>query len=187
MITFNEWQGSEAVLGSTAYTLMDPFNPAQHETGKVMSVMQENLFHFISNRPEQYLINDYFFVLEGKDVVSVHAEETNTSDGFDVHIGTPSMKYTQGFGYDKDHIIQLATMTLPRARKSYGENVVLGDPQTYEVVISRDITASGDPFTYKDNIYATKQTSGTSFFYFSHYAMSYLSKSDGVSAFSKSF
>lgn len=49
------------------------------------------------------------------------------------------------------------------------------------MVISRDVTESGDPFTYKDVIYATKQTSSTSFYYFSHMAMAYINKANGVS------
>lgn len=36
------------------------------------------------------------------------------------------MKYMQDFGYDKDHIIQLATITLPRAAREYGNGVLLG-------------------------------------------------------------
>lgn len=95
-------------------------------------------------------------MLDGAEVVSAHTEKTDTSDGLGVHYGIPSMKYMQGFGYDRDHIIQVATMTLPRARREYGNGVLLGEPQTYEVVLSRDVTASGDPFTYRDRIYATK-------------------------------
>lgn len=48
------------------------------------------------------------------------------------------------------------------------------------MVISRDVTESGDPFTYKDVIYATKQTSSTSFYYFSHMAMAYINKANGT-------
>lgn len=59
-------------------------------------------------------------------MLSVHAQEENTTDGLDVHIGTPTMKYMQDFGYDKDHIIQLATITLPRAAREYGNGVLLG-------------------------------------------------------------
>ena len=67
--------------------------------------MQKDRFHMITNRPEKYYVNDYFFELNDAEVVSVHSEELDTTDGFDVHIGLPTVKYMQGFGYDKDHII----------------------------------------------------------------------------------
>ena len=55
--------------------------------------MQDDRFHFVSNQPSQYEINDYFFVLDGAEVVSAHTEKTDTSDGLGVHYGIPSMKY----------------------------------------------------------------------------------------------
>ena len=181
IITFNQWQGATATLGTTAYTMMEPYDPEQHDNNRHLAVMQDNRFHFVSNLVTKYQVNDTFFELDGATVLSVHAQEENTTDNVDVHIGTPTHKYMQDFGYDKDHIIQLATITLPRGRREYGNGVILGAKQTYEVVISRDITESGDPFTYKDNIYATKQTSSTSFYYFSHFSMAYINKADGVS------
>lgn len=46
-------------------------------------------------------------------------------------------------------------------------------------MISRSITETGTPFTFLDRKYATKQTSGDEFIYFTEFGMSYIEQSDG--------
>lgn len=49
VITFNQWEGATATLGTKAYTMMDPYDPEQHGADRHLSLMQDNRFHFISN------------------------------------------------------------------------------------------------------------------------------------------
>lgn len=114
-------------------------------------------------------------------VEAIHSDEFNTADKSNVHLGKPTRKYYQDFGYDESNIIQLATITVPRSERELGGTALLGEPQTYNVVISRSITEVGDPFTYKDIMYATEEESGRDFFFYSHMKMSYTESRSGVS------
>ena len=133
------------------------------------------------NNPSQLQSTDYFFVLDDGELQSVHSDELNTADKSNVHLGLPSRKYYQGFGYDENHIIQLATVTIPRSERELGGSAFLNDATTYNVIVSRSLTDVGDPFTYTDVLYATKETSGRDFYFYSHFKMSYEETSSGVS------
>lgn len=82
---------------------------------------------------------------------TVYSDITNTANKANIHLGVPTRKYAQGYGYDKSQIIQLATITVPRGEKELGGVVTLGEPTTYQVIVSRAVTDLGKPFTYLDN------------------------------------
>ena len=81
--------------------------------------------------------------MNGSEVDSVYSDVLNTANEANIHLGIPTRKHTQGFGYDSNHIVQLATITVPRGEKELGGNTTLGQPQTYQAVISRSITETG--------------------------------------------
>ena len=47
-------------------------------------------------------------------------------------------------------------MTLGRGDKELGGVVTLGEQTTYDVLISRSLTNTGQPFVYQDTVHATK-------------------------------
>lgn len=57
---------------------------------------------------------------------NVYSDVLNTENEAKVHLGIPTRKYAQGFGYDENHIIQLATITIPRGEKELGALATLG-------------------------------------------------------------
>jgi len=148
VVTFNEWKGKLANLATIAYTMTTPYDPEVIDDFQRLTVMQDGRFHMVSNQPSKLQTTDYFFILDGEEVTSVYSDVLNTENEAKVHLGIPTRKYAQGFGYDADHIIQLATITVPRGDKELGGQVTLGEHQTYQVVISRSMTEAGTPFTY---------------------------------------
>ena len=182
VVTFNKWRGQKATLGSTAYTLNDAYDPDTYEDFQNLTLMQNNRFHFVTNSPNKLESIDYFFSLTSEaKVTSIHTDVLNTANDENILFGIPTRKYMQGFGYDEDHVIQLATITIPRGDKELGGVVTLGQPQTYQVVVSRSITNIGTPLTFMDRLYGTKQTSGDEFYYYSHFAISQIVQTSGVS------
>ena len=109
----------------------------------------------------------------------------NTANDANVHYGLPTRKYVQGEGYDNNHIIQLATYTIPRTEAELGGVLILGQPQTYQLIISRSTTDSPYPFQYTDRYYGTKQPSGEDYLYYSHYKLGYVGSDDGTSKLSE--
>ena len=169
-------------MNPIAYILNEPFDEEVYDTFGHLSLFQNDRFHFINNNPSKLQSTDYFFTLSGKDVLSVYTDVLNTANEANIHLGVPTRKYAQGFGYDSSHVIQLATITIPRGEKELGGNTTLGQPQTYQAIISRSITETGTPFTFLDRKYATMQTSQEDYIYFTEFGMSYIEKADGVSA-----
>ena len=39
------------------------------------------------------------------EVDSIYTEVLNTANEANIHLGIPTRKHTQGFGYDSDHIV----------------------------------------------------------------------------------
>ena len=113
--------------------------------------------------------------------LTIYSEDLKTVNDVNVHFGSPTRKYAQGEGYDSDNIIQIATITIPRGEKELGGGVTLGEPWTYQAVISRSLTGAGTPFTFIDRIYGSKQDGDDDFYYWSHFAMAYAENENGVS------
>ena len=84
-------------------------------------------------------------------------------------------------------MIQVGALTLARGDKELGGTVTLGEDTTYEVILSRSLTNTGEPFVYQDSIYGAEQQSTSSYFYFQDFAMSQLFGDDGVSQSMSSF
>jgi hypothetical protein len=90
--------------------------------------MQDGRFHMVSNQSSKLQVTDYFFVLDSAgEVAGIYSDVLNTANDAEVHLGIPTRKYAQGFGFDSDHIIQLATITIPRGDKEIGGQTTLGE------------------------------------------------------------
>lgn len=107
VLTFHDWAagGKTAQLNDIAYTIIEPFDLDNYDTFGHLSLYQDNRFHFISNNPSQLQATDYFVTLSGSDVLSVYSDSLNTANEANIHLGIPTRKYAQGFGYDSSHII----------------------------------------------------------------------------------
>ena len=75
----------------------------------------------------------------------------------------------------------MGVITLPRGDKSLGGAVTLGQDTPYEVIISRSITNTGEPFVYQDSIYGAEQQSTSRYFYFRDFTISQKIGDNGVS------
>ena len=163
----------------------EPFEKAAITSFSKVSLWYKNTFTTIINNPSRLQSTDYFIHLNKEDnsLNRVYTDVLNTANKANIHLGTPTRKYAAGYGYDDAQIIQLATITVPRGEKELGGVVTLGEPRTYQVIITRAITDLGTPFTYLEKQYATKQVSPSDYYYYTDFTMSYLNNADGVSFF----
>ena len=77
----------------------------------------------------------------------------------------------------------MGVLTLPRGDKELGGTVTLGDNTTYEVVISRSLTNTGEPFVFQDTIYGARQSdsSADSYYFMRDFTISQVVGDNGVS------
>lgn len=105
VITFNKWTGSGAELGSIEYTIREEYDDDLSIDFNNISLFQENRFAWIVNNPSELQSTDYIFSLNDGVVESIHSDELNTADNTSVHLGKPTRKRYQDFGYDESNII----------------------------------------------------------------------------------
>lgn len=153
VVTFNTWEGKSATLATISHTIKEKFETASIDDFSKISLWYKDTFHTIVNNPNKLQSTDFFFELntDTRALKTVFSDITNTANKANIHLGVPTRKYAQGYGYDDSHIIQLATITIPRGEKELGGVVTLGEPTTYQVIVSRAMTDLGKPFTYLDN------------------------------------
>jgi len=183
VVTFNTWKGKSATLATISHTINEKFETASIDDFAKLSLWYKDTFHTIVNNPNKLQSTDFFFALDSstRALKTVYSDITNTANKANIHLGVPTRKYAQGYGYDDSQIIQLATITIPRGEKELGGVVTLGEPTTYQVIVSRAMTDLGKPFTYLDNQYATIQQGKNDYYYYTQMIMSYYDNTAGVS------
>lgn len=74
-------------------------------------------------------------------------------------------------------------ISIPRGEKEFGGVTTLGQPTTYMTVWSSAIGDSYTPFSIESRGYGYEQDSTLKYYYWSHFALSYRTNSQGVSLF----
>lgn len=96
VVTFHKWQAGskKAELNSIAYTIHESYDEEIFDTFGELSLYQSNRFHFISNNPSKLQSTDYFFIMNGDEVLSVYTDVLNTANAANIYLGIPTRKYT---------------------------------------------------------------------------------------------
>ena len=175
---------SVSQVSTEAYYLRERYDAEHFSDFSKWAIVQDGLLHLVVTHAQFAAVTDYFFTYDKATGVITNAYSQtvdSTDDTATIKVEQPNIRYMQAEGYDSNHIIQLATMQIPKGEKELGEPVTLGRPQIYQVIISRTLSQSGTPLTIQDTYYATKQGEGYDFNFYSHMAMSYVENSQGVS------
>ena len=92
-------------------------------------------------------VYDYAFMLNDDIIGNVYKDEFKSENKAGILKAQPTRKLNQGIGYDKNNIIQLMTLSIPRGEKEFGGPVTLGQPTTYMSIFSVKLGTSSTPFS----------------------------------------
>ena len=87
------------------YTIREVYDESLNIDFNNLCLFQNDRFSWIVNEPSKLQATDYIFSLTDGEVTAIHSDELNTADKANVHLGLPTRKYYQDFGYDDSHII----------------------------------------------------------------------------------
>ena len=136
----------------------------------------------IGSKPDKETIYNFWVILDESTpgrISEFWKSELETDGGY--FKGQPTRLYNIGYGYDTDNVLMLASLTYPKGQPEFGGITVLGAATNYMTIISRTFDNTGLPFSFQDKMYAVQQVSPGSFYYYTHFHLSYLTNLAGVS------
>lgn len=87
------------------HTISEPYDEDDHDYFGRLSIFETDRFSLIVNNPNNLQSTDYFFTLSDGNVTRVDTDRMTTVGSDGVHLGVPTRKHNQDFGYDSSHII----------------------------------------------------------------------------------
>lgn len=134
----------------------------------------------IGSKPDKETIFNFWIILDENNpgrISDFWKSELETDGGY--FKGQPTRLYNMGYGYDTDNVLMLASLTYPKGQPEFGGITVLGAATNYMTIISRTFDNTGLPFSFQDKMYGVQQVSPGSFYYYTHFHLSYLTNLAG--------
>lgn len=143
-LTINKWDldNEEPLYGFIMYKINEEFDYFNWNDFQKMALLLKDKLLLIANNPDAMTVYDYAFMLQDDKIGNVYKDEFKSENKAGILKASPTRKLNQGIGYDKNNIIQLMTISIPRGEKEFGGPVTLGQPTTYMTIWSTKIGTS---------------------------------------------